>query len=270
MQKPAVPSFAVASLPSRRRRLLRGSVGAVAVTGVVLASAATAFATDTSPAPTGSATAPAPASPSATASPTAPATPSTAAPAPTSAPPSPTASASDTDSDGQSAATSTRCTVTTSTSIGAGITAMLTISPSGPSVRFQGAGEDGPVPGLSLSRTQPRLPESAGFVAEILDPGSSHPRLRTNMEGGGHPAMVTAFPNLPQGCGFTYPTGGTGQTGQGGAGQTSVIPKGGVAAGYEATEGGTSPFVAIGGAAAAAGAASVAFVALRRRSSATR
>ncbi|WP_432083445.1 hypothetical protein [Streptomyces sp. WAC 04229] len=239
------------------------------MTGVLLASAATAFATDTSPTPSGSATAPA--SPSTTASPTAPAspsTPSTAAPAPTSASPSPTASAPDAGSDGQGSVKPVRCAATKSTSIGAGVTAVLTISPSGPSVRFQGAGQEGPVSGLSLSRTQPRLPESAGFLAEILNPDSTHPKLRTNMEGGGHPAMITAFPGLPQGCGFTYPAGGSGQTGQGGGDQTSVIPKGGVAAGYEATDGGTSPLVTVGGAAAAVSAAGVAFVALRRRRSA--
>lgn len=263
MQKPAASSFAAASLSSGRRRLLRGSVGAVAVTGVVLASAATAFATDTSPAPSGSAT------PSVSASPEAPASPSTpSTAAPTSDSPSPTASATDAGSDGQGPVTPVRCVVTKSTNIGAGTTAVLTISPSGPSVRFKGAGEEGFIPGLSLSRMQPKLPESAGFLAEILNPDSTHPQLRTNMEGGGHPAMITAFPSLPQGCDFTYPAGGSGQTGQGGADQTSVIPKGGVAAGYEATDGGTSSFVTVGGAAAALSAAGVAFVVLRRRRSA--
>ncbi|XVV35299.1 hypothetical protein ACQPXT_15380 [Streptomyces sp. CA-100214] len=260
-------SFVAASLSSGRRRLLRGSVGAVAVTGAVLASAATAFATDTSPAPSASATAPA--APSASASPTAPASPSTpSTSAPTSASPSPTASATDAGSDGQGPVTPVRCVVTKSTNIGAGTTAVLTISPSGPSVRFKAAGEEGFIPGLSLSRTQPRLPESAGFLAEILNPDGTHPKLRTNMEGGGHPALITAFPSLPQGCDFTYPAGGSGQLGQGGADQTSVIPKGGVAAGYEATDAGASPLVAVGGAAAAASAAGVAFVALRRRRSA--
>ncbi|MDG9721559.1 MULTISPECIES: hypothetical protein [unclassified Streptomyces] len=163
---------------------------------------------------------------------------------------------------------------TKSQSIGAGTTAILSISPSGPSVRFQGAGEEGFIPGLSLNRTHPKLPASAGFLAEILQPNSVSPRLRTNMEGGGHPASVTSFPRLPEGCSFAYQADGSGQTGgtdrtvrtvPAGTTQTSVIPKGGVAAGYEASDGGDSPLVTVGGAAAALGAAGVAFVALRRR-----
>ncbi|MFE2436779.1 hypothetical protein [Streptomyces sp. NPDC059409] len=214
--------------------MLRGAVGAVAVTGMVLGSALTAVA-DSSPTPT------------------------------------PTPSVTDGGSDGQGPVTPVRCVATKTQNIGAGTAAVLTISPSGPSVRFKGAGEDGYLPGLSLDRTHPKLPASAGFLAEILRPNSSHPQLRTNMEGGGHPASVTSFPSLPEGCGFTYPTDDSGRSaqsgasGQGGTVQTSVVPKGGVAAGYEAADGGDSSLVAIGSAAAAAGAAGLAFVALRRR-----
>ncbi|OWA03542.1 hypothetical protein B9W62_24820 [Streptomyces sp. CS113] len=260
--------------------MLRAAVGTVAVTGAVLASAVTAVA-DSSPTP-----APAPSVADAESPGQGPVTPVTS-PAPTPSvtdagspgqgpvtpvtSPTPTPSVTDGGSDGQGPVTPVRCVATKTQNIGAGTAAVLSIGPSGPSVRFQGAGEDGYLPGLFLDRAHPKLPASAGFLAEILQPSSSHPQLRTNMEGGGHPASVTAFPGLPEGCSFTYPTdesGQSGTSGQGGAVQTSVVPKGGVAAGYEASDGGDSPLVAIGGAAAAAGAAGLAFVALRRRRSA--
>ncbi|CAL9457945.1 hypothetical protein SUDANB6_02578 [Streptomyces sp. enrichment culture] len=268
--------------------MLRGAVGSVAVTGAVFASAVAAFAS--TPAPTASAPAPvpatstpaasAPADPSATAS--APAASSPAAPAPsasTSAPapespapvsPSPSATEDDRGSDGQGPVTPVRCVVTVRQSIGAGTTALMTMSPSGPSVRFQGSGEDTLLPGLSLSRTQPKLPASAGFVAEILRPYSSAPQLLTNMEGGGHPASVASFPRLPEGCGpADVPgTGGTGTASR----QVSVIPKGGVAAGYEVSGDGGAASLTPGGATAAAlgaaGAAGAAFAVVRRRKAA--
>ncbi|MER6322227.1 hypothetical protein ACWDF1_01280 [Streptomyces coelicoflavus] len=281
MQKTVVPTFAASSPSSSyRRRVLRGAVGAVAVTGMVLASAMTAVA-DSSPTPTptpsvtdGGSPGQGPVTPVTSPTPTpsvtdggsdgqGPVTPVTS--------PTPTPSVTDGGSDGQGPVTPVRCVVTKTQNIGAGTAAVLSIGPSGPSVRFKGAGEDGYLPGLFLDRTHPKLPASAGFLAEILGPNSSHPQLRTNMEGGGHPASVTSFPSLPEGCSFTYRTDESGRSGtseQGGTVQTSVVPKGGVAAGYEASDGGDSSLVAIGGAAAAAGAAGLGFVALRRRRSA--
>ncbi|MFI8349826.1 hypothetical protein [Streptomyces sp. NPDC085596] len=176
---------------------------------------------------------------------------------------------------GQGPVTPVRCVVTVTRSIGAGTEALLTISPSGPTVDFRGAGETKLMP-YHLNRLHPRLSASAGFLAEILDPNSTHPRLRTNMEGGGHPATVQDFPKLPSGCSFTYPTGSTGSTGSTGGtttsntgttstNQTTVVPKGSVAAGYEgAPENGAPVLMAVGGA-AAAGAAGIGFVVLRRR-----
>ncbi|MEU9066478.1 hypothetical protein AB0D60_06210 [Streptomyces sp. NPDC048306] len=278
-----MPTFVVSSssaVSSPRRRVLRGAVGTVAVTGLVLGSAMTAVA-DSSPTPTptpsvtdGGSPGQGPVTPVTSATPTpsvtdagsdgqGPVTPVTS--------PTPTPSVTDGGSDGQGPVTPVRCVATKTQNIGAGTAAVLSISPSGPSVRFKGAGEDVYLPGLSLDRTHPKLPASAGFLAEILRPDSSHPQLRTNMEGGGHPASVTSFPSLPEGCHFTYPTDDSGRSaqsgasGQGGTVQTSVVPKGGVAAGYEAADGGDSALVAIGSAAAAAGAAGLAFVALRRR-----
>ncbi|QKW27402.1 hypothetical protein HUT11_15740 [Streptomyces seoulensis] len=255
---------------SRRRRVLRAAVGSAAVTGAVLASAVTALA-DSTPEPAASAAVTASAAPTASASTTAPAT---AAPTETatgpatatsSATPSPSRStpSNDRGGAGQGPVTPVRCVVTVKQNIGAGTMALMTISPSGPSVLFQGSGEDKLIPGLSLSRTHPKLPASAGIVAEILDPNSASPRLLTKTQGGGQPAAVAAFPKLPKGCSFTYRTSGSG------SGQTTVVPKGGVAAGYEAPAGHGDTLLAVGGATAALGAAGVAFVALRRKAAAT-
>ncbi|WP_405555042.1 hypothetical protein [Streptomyces sp. NBC_01171] len=173
---------------------------------------------------------------------------------------------------GQGPVTPVRCVVTVTRSIGAGTEALVTISPSGPSVQFQDAGDTKLLP-YTLNRLHPKLPASAGFLAEILDPNSTHPRLRTNMEGGGHPATVQDFPKLPSGCSFAYPTTSTGSTGSTGTGntgatstnQTTVVPKGSVAAGYESTGTGNAPVLMAVGGAAAAGAAGIGFVVLRRR-----
>ncbi|MFG2920721.1 hypothetical protein ACGFYA_04295 [Streptomyces sp. NPDC048305] len=180
-------------------------------------------------------------------------------------------SASDHGSDGQGPETPVKCVATIKKSIGAGTEALLTISPSGPSVVFQGAG-DGTVI-AQLDRTHPRLPDSAGFVGEILGPDSHAPRLRTNMEGGGHPATVNDFPRLPEGCSFTYGDSsgsGAGATGGNAAGaQTTVVPKGSVAAGAEFAPSDDRMLVtSVGGGAAALGAAGICFVALRRRTGA--
>ncbi|MER8030967.1 hypothetical protein ABTZ78_18635 [Streptomyces bauhiniae] len=172
---------------------------------------------------------------------------------------------------GQGPTVPVRCVVTVTRNIGAGTEALMTISPSGPSVEFQGAGDTKLLP-YTLNRLHPKLPASAGFLAEILDPTSTHPRLRTNMEGGGHPATVQDFPQLPKGCSFTYPTTSTGSAGSTGTttsntstNQTTVVPKGSVAAGYESTESGNAPVLMAVGGAAAAGAAGIGFVVLRRR-----
>ncbi|TGN73766.1 hypothetical protein E5083_23495 [Streptomyces bauhiniae] len=168
---------------------------------------------------------------------------------------------------GQGPVTPVRCVVTVTRNIGAGTEALVTISPSGPSVQFRGAGETKLLP-YTLNRLHPKLPASAGFLAEILGPNSTHPRLRTNMEGGGHPASVQDFPQLPKGCSFVYPTtstGSAGSTGTTSTSQTTVVPKGSVAAGYESTQDSDAPVLMAVGGAAAAGAAGIGFVVLRRR-----
>lgn len=173
-------------------------------------------------------------------------------------------SVNDHGSDGQGPEAPVKCVATSQTDIGAGMEALLTISPSGPSVVFRSFG-DGKV-FAQLDRKNPRLPASAGIVGEIIDPESHTPRLRTIVEGGGHPATITDFPKLPKGCSFTYGNkdGGSNENGT----QTTVVPKGGVAAGAEFEQGNDRMLVTAGGAAAALGAAGIGFVALRRRTAA--
>ncbi|WP_327289463.1 hypothetical protein [Streptomyces sp. NBC_01198] len=171
-------------------------------------------------------------------------------------------SAADKGGSGQGPVTPVGCTAATDQNIGGGTTALLTISPSGPSVLFRSAGEKGVIPGLELDRKHPKLP-AGHFAAEILRPNSATPQLRTSTQGGGHASLVTDFPRLPKGCAFTYST-------TSGGPQTAVIPQGSVAAGYQAPAGDHASLLAVGGATAALGAAGIAFVAVRRRTAATR
>ncbi|WP_406453950.1 hypothetical protein OG782_23375 [Streptomyces sp. NBC_00876] len=174
-------------------------------------------------------------------------------------------SANDHGGGGQGPVTPTKCVAEIKVSIGGGTAAFLGIGPSGPSVRFQDAA-GGPFLDYTLDRLHPKLPESAGFDAEILNPSSSAPRLRFNMEGGGHPAGYADFPKLPKGCSFLYDTGsGTGNGSGTQSSQTSVIPKGSVAAGAEPVRSAGPMLIEVGGA-AALGAAGIGFVVLRRRS----
>lgn len=171
---------------------------------------------------------------------------------------------------GEAPVYSGKCTVSVTTSVGGGTGAVLTISPSGPSVFFKDAGYGTILDVGPLDRLHPKLPASAGFVGEIINPNSNAPRLKFNMQGGGNPAGYTDFPKLPKGCSFLYGTGsGTGNGKDAHSSQTSVVPKGSVAAGAELEQSGGHPaLIAVGGAAAAVGAAGVGFVALRRRTAA--
>ncbi|MCX4775004.1 hypothetical protein [Streptomyces sp. NBC_01285] len=175
-------------------------------------------------------------------------------------------SANDHGSGGQGPETPVKCVAEITKGIGGGTAADLGISPSGPYVRFKDAGDGTPLD-YSLDRLHPKLPASAGFVGEIINPNSSSPRLRYNMQGGGNPDGYADFPKLPKGCSFRYDTGSGSGTGTQSS-QTSVVPKGSVAAGAEPAQGADPVLVAVGGAAAAAGAAGIGFVVLRRRTAA--
>ncbi|MFK0291632.1 hypothetical protein ACIQU6_14305 [Streptomyces sp. NPDC090442] len=171
------------------------------------------------------------------------------------------------------------CTVTERQPIGAGTMAVLTNGPKGPRVAFEGAGDPPePLPYV-LDHAHPQLPESAGFLAKIVDADGARPKLITNMEGGGHPASTTRFPQAPQGCsipvGKVAGTGtkaavatdavATGSAVKAAGGQTRLVPTGAVAAGAEGVGDPDHTLVFAGGALASAGAAGVAVAVLRRR-----
>ncbi|MFE5734381.1 hypothetical protein ACFQ7A_26145 [Streptomyces sp. NPDC056528] len=160
-----------------------------------------------------------------------------------------------------------KCTVSKVVGIGAGTEAELFMTRQGPVAEFSDAG-DGKVFAL-VDRAHPSLPASVGFVGRIINPNSATPSLYTKVEGGGAKGATNSFPKLPKGCEpETAPapsaTTGTGAVQQGG--QTSVVPKGGVAAGAEpGTEGGSTALTATGAGAASLAAAGLGFVVLRRR-----
>ncbi|WEO96771.1 hypothetical protein A6P39_023615 [Streptomyces sp. FXJ1.172] len=85
------------------------------------------------------------------------------------------------------------CTVIAEQDIGAGAVAVLSNGLHGPSAFFKDAG-DGTRFGGVVNRAHPSLPKSAGFIARIVNPYGPAPKLRTDMEGGGHPASTTPFP----------------------------------------------------------------------------
>ncbi|MEX0168698.1 hypothetical protein [Streptomyces sp. LMG1-1-1.1] len=167
------------------------------------------------------------------------------------------------------------CTVVTTVGIGAGSEAELTMSPNGPKAELQDIGSGKVF--ATLDRDHPSLPQSAGIIARIDNPFSATPSLYTKVEGGvGSKGGSHAFPKLPKGCKLnpvtgTTSNGSTGTTGNTGvtadnAGQTSVIPRGGVAAGAElGTAGDSTALVAAGAGAASLAAAGLGFVVLRRR-----
>ncbi|MFG2991540.1 hypothetical protein ACGFZK_20000 [Streptomyces sp. NPDC048257] len=140
-------------------------------------------------------------------------------------------------------------------SIGAGGLARLLMSPNGPIVQL----DFDPTPTDNvevLDRNTPSLPKDAGIVARILNASSAKPVFEWKTQGGNDWYGHATFPKLPKGCTFDYtfqaptekpqpdpkpstepstkPSATTSaaprpQT----AGQTSVVPKGGVAAGAE-------------------------------------
>ncbi|WP_411146019.1 hypothetical protein [Streptomyces sp. x-80] len=175
---------------------------------------------------------------------------------------------------GRTVAAHTSCTATLRHDIGAGTMAILTMGPQGPKVAF--ADTDGkPLRGVLLDRAHPTL---SRFGAKIIDPYGAHPTFRYQMQGGGHPAGTLAFPSVSKDCGTTGQHGaGSGGTAGSGTtdaaaparpvgGRTTVVPKGGVAAGAEGVRTPDStPLIAAGGAVAAVGAAGIAYAVRRNR-----
>ncbi|CAM5559039.1 hypothetical protein SAVIM338S_04608 [Streptomyces avidinii] len=148
--------------------------------------------------------------------------------------------------------------------IGAGALAQLMMSPDGPLVQLKFAEEGPDAEHTVLTRANPSLPKGAGIVARILNPSSAEPVFEWKTQGGDAGYGHASFPKLPKACTPYYtfqkptekpqPEGKTSvppttpapaptptpaapkpQT----AGQTSVVPKGGVAAGAEIADGDT-------------------------------
>ncbi|MFI5666911.1 hypothetical protein [Streptomyces sp. NPDC051704] len=90
------------------------------------------------------------------------------------------------------------CSAEKPQNIGAGMSARLFMSPDGPRAELWVAGED-TAWGL-LDRSHPSLPESAGIIARIVDPGGAAPGFEWKTQGGGTPLGRTSFPALPKGC----------------------------------------------------------------------
>ncbi|MFF8804117.1 hypothetical protein [Streptomyces omiyaensis] len=159
--------------------------------------------------------------------------------------------------------------------IGAGTQAQLTMTTKGPQAKIVTAGDD-KVIGV-LDRAHPSLPASAGIVARIDGAFTATPSLYTKVEGGEAKGSSTPFPRLPKGCSVegVAPAGqaqGGGSDGTGAqGGQTSVVPRGGVAAGAESGAGeGSGTLLAVGAGAASLAAAGLGFTVLRRRTAAAR
>ncbi len=160
------------------------------------------------------------------------------------------------------------CTVTTFADIGAGTEAKLIMSPKGPKAKLITAGDD-KVVGV-LDRAHPSLPASAGIVARIVDAYGAAPKLYTKTQGG-VTGSTHAFPKLPKGCVLNAVPGAQGGGAAPQGGQTSVIPRGGVAAGAElAAEDRSAVPAAAGVGAASLAAAGLVFTVLRRRAAGTR
>ncbi|MCX5385243.1 hypothetical protein [Streptomyces sp. NBC_00083] len=165
-------------------------------------------------------------------------------------------------------ATRSGCTVTlvVSSVYGAGDSVKLTNSPQGPKAvlrdtRFK-----------TVSTVDRAHPNDKALGVIIDGANTSTPRLGQRTQGG-TPYGYTAFPKLPAGCVNTTPAKTAASlpaanTPAQNAGQTTVVPKGAVAAGAEFQQDGNDKGVLIGGAAAVAAAGAVGFVAVRRRSAA--
>ncbi|MFK8907263.1 hypothetical protein [Streptomyces sp. YS-3] len=93
------------------------------------------------------------------------------------------------------------CTVVQHEDIGAGTEARMTMSPNGPSVRFYDWGDGTQIVRWgTLDRTRPKLPESAGIYAEILQPAGRSPQLKVKTQGGNIEYGYTDFAKMPKGC----------------------------------------------------------------------
>ncbi|MGW7434803.1 hypothetical protein [Streptomyces sp. NPDC054849] len=124
--------------------------------------------------------------------------------------------------------------------MGAGVRAELYVTENGPKAVLFRSGDDRGW--TTLDRTHPALPGSEGITARIVNPAGATPVLEWKTQGGNSGTGRAPFPAFPQGCKPSYeftdaeppvkptaPAPVKPQT----AGQTTVVPKGPVAAGAE-------------------------------------
>ncbi|MET9364991.1 hypothetical protein ABZX93_29305 [Streptomyces sp. NPDC006632] len=148
----------------------------------------------------------------------------------------------------------------------AGESVKLTNSPQGPKAVLRDSQFK------TISTVDRAHPNDKALGVIIDGANGATPRLGQRTQGGNTPYGYTAFPKLPAGCANTAPAKTPAQTPvnspvQNG-GQTTVVPKGAVAAGAEFKQGGSDKGALIAGGAAVAAAGGLGFVALRRRSAA--
>ncbi|WP_219669002.1 hypothetical protein [Streptomyces bambusae] len=148
-----------------------------------------------------------------------------------------------------------------SVDIQGGLTAVLSMTPDGPRVLLTDAASNEPY--KKLNRTNPALPKGDRTVAFIDQPDTTEPSFAYRTSGNAEPSRYMGFPQLPKSCTFNYtpkaprpesqpsstpsatpsatpsgtptPSAGTAGTDVKAqtAGQTVVVPQGGVAAGAE-------------------------------------
>ncbi len=176
------------------------------------------------------------------------------------------------------------------------LVADLTTTPDGPQVQLvDGVTKE---PYKKLTRTSPALAKGDLTAARIVNPSSADPSFAYATPGQGDSFGTALFPELPKGCAFTYPfkdeapapkptatpsakptpaaTATATATGSAPkaqtAGQTTVVPKGGVAAGAELAEDGDDSTTALAGTGLVAILAAVgtSLLVLRRRAGAQR
>ncbi|WP_328927298.1 hypothetical protein OG429_23860 [Streptomyces sp. NBC_00190] len=174
-------------------------------------------------------------------------------------------------------------------SLGAGVSAYLYFGEYGPEAYLFHSGDDRGF--ARLDRDNPALPDAQGIIVRIVNPSGAAPVLEWKTQGGADaPFGRTSFPAFPKGCKPKYtfandktvepstpapkpsatastPAGKKAQT----TGQTTVVPKGPVAAGAElpvetaAGTGNTATMAAGAGLIAAFGALGASVVLRRRR-----
>ncbi|MFE9559261.1 hypothetical protein ACFYOD_38255 [Streptomyces sp. NPDC006703] len=140
-----------------------------------------------------------------------------------------------------------------------GMSVKLTNSPQGSKAVLRDSGF------ATLGSVDSATPVNNAQGLRIQNAGTAAPRLGQRTQGGGAPYTYTAFPKLPAGCASGTPTKTPVNAPTQNGGQTTVVPKGAVAAGADFTAHSGDETALIAGGAGLAVVAGAGFVALRRR-----